>query len=69
MLPSKVESFDEFEIVLRRAYEILHLRAELAAGHVQPANTSPEHANQAHVATVPVKPLNRALKTRKGEVF
>jgi len=67
MLPSKVESFDEFEIVLRRAYEILHLRAELAAGHIQLANTPPEHANQGHVVTIR-NASSRALKARKGKV-
>ena len=45
MLPRDVDSFDEFDILLRRTWEILHNRTELADHPVRLANPLPEHVS------------------------
>jgi len=49
MLPSDVDSFDEFDMVLRRTWETLHNRTELADRTVRLANPLPEHVNDGNV--------------------
>jgi hypothetical protein len=49
MLPRDVDSFDEFEILLRRTWEILQNRTELADRPVRLANPLPKHVNYGKV--------------------
>jgi len=46
MLTKVVDGFDEFEAALRRAWEILNMRTELAGGQVPTAKRLPELANE-----------------------
>lgn len=49
MLPRDVASFDEFDILLRRTWEILHNRSELADRSVRLANPLPEQVSHGNV--------------------
>jgi hypothetical protein len=48
MLPANSDSFDEFEIALHQAWEILCSRAESPERLVRPANPLKEYTNPAH---------------------
>jgi hypothetical protein len=64
MLPRDLDSFDEFEILLRRTWEILRNRAELADRPVRLANPLPEHVNYGNVDSE----VNRTSKASRVSV-
>lgn len=49
MPPRDVDSLDEFDILLRRTWEILHNRIELPDRPVRLANPLPEHVSHGNV--------------------
>ena len=49
MQPRDIDSFDEFDVLLRRTWEILHNRTELADRPVRLANPLPEHVSHGNV--------------------
>jgi hypothetical protein len=48
MPPASSDSFDEFEVALCRAWEILSGRAELSGRLERPADPSKEYTNPVH---------------------